>query len=183
LMSKDFERSLQSEGTNLRTNDLIDRLVEDWRHERPDFDLSGMAVVGRIIHLASRLKVRAGGALKNYSLHYTEFDVLATLRRSGEPYQLTPTQLMESVLITSGAMTATLKRLEDRSLIERSDDPHDKRVRRVRLTKTGLALIDRAAPVRFEEASSAISGLNSEQTTLLSDLLHILLEDLSDNPD
>lgn len=159
--------------------DLIDSLLDDWRIERPELDVSGMAIVGRIINLASRLKGMASTALQQFELPYTEFDVLATLRRSGAPYELMPTELMGTVLITSGAMTATLRRLEDRGLVERAVDANDKRIKRVCLTAIGKDLIDRAAPVRFNEAQAAISGLSMEQEIQLADLLRAMGRQLS----
>ena len=81
------------------TNDIIDRLIIDWKKERPDLNTSAMGIVGRILKLGKILERRAGQALKESGLYYTDFDVLATLRRSGSPYQLTPKELMKSVII------------------------------------------------------------------------------------
>ena len=151
--------------------DLLDQLIEDWRTQCPDLDVEGMGVVGRIIHLAGRMRADAGEALAPFDLHYTDFDVLATLRRSGAPFALTPTQLMQSVLLTSGAMTATLKRLEGRGLVMRDQDAHDRRIKRVQLTQTGLSLINSAARARFQQAQTAIAPLTAEELEQLVGLL------------
>lgn len=151
--------------------DLLDQLIQDWNIECPDLDTTGMGVVGRIIHLGGRLRSEGGAALDPYDLNYTDFDVLATLRRSGVPYALTPTVLMQSVLLTSGAMTATLKRLEGRELVTRDQDADDKRVKRVKLTPAGERLVNRAVRARFQQAQTAVARLSEEEREHLAGLL------------
>ncbi|MEO1487772.1 MAG: MarR family transcriptional regulator, partial [Bacteroidota bacterium] len=102
--------------------DIIDTLISDWKTERPELDASAMSIVGRILSLGKILEKRASSALCDIGICYTDLDVLATLRRSGAPYALTPTELMQSVLITSGAMTALLDRLTKLELIYRAVD-------------------------------------------------------------
>ena len=170
-------RLKKAEGAALAgETDLLDRLILDWQRERPDLDPSSMAVVGRLIRLGGLLRTSAGRALKPVDLHYTDLDVLATLRRSGEPYRLTPTQLSRSVLLTSGAMTASLNRLEKRGLIERAPDPSDGRVKAVVLSKPGRELIDRAIPLRFDEAKAAVQGLSAKEQKTLAKLLRVVEE-------
>ncbi|RLD76717.1 MAG: MarR family transcriptional regulator, partial [Bacteroidetes bacterium] len=117
-------------------------------------------------------------ALSSYNIYYTDLDVLATIRRSGKPYELTPSQLMKSVLITSGAMTALLKRLTNLALIYRSPDPKDGRIKLVGLTSKGFKLINKAIETRFIEASDSIKILNKTENTELSSLLKKLLKSL-----
>ncbi|MFP7722370.1 MarR family winged helix-turn-helix transcriptional regulator [Lysobacter sp. A3-1-A15] len=151
--------------------DKVEDLLADWRRERPDLDVEAMAVVGRILSLGRRLEGRANVALKALGLHYTDLDVLATLRRGGKPYRLTPTELRASVLITSGAMTACLDRLEGNGLITRRDNPHDRRSTSAGLTAAGVRLIDKAIVARFEEATDAVTGLTERERTTLAALL------------
>lgn len=151
--------------------DIIDSLVEDWKKERPDLDTGAMHIVGRVLKLGKIFEKRAGSALKNSDLYYTDFDVLATLRRSGEPYQLTPKELMQSVLITSGAMTSLLDRLTKLGLIYRETDKKDKRVKRAILTPNGIEVIDIAIEIRFVEAKNSIDCLTKEEMDTLTDLL------------
>lgn len=158
--------------------DRIDELVREWRAERPDLDASAMAVVGRVLHLGRVLEARASEVLKPFGLHYTDLDVLATLRRGGRPYRRTPTQLRASVLITSGAMTACLDRLEKSGLIERHADPADRRSSAAALTPRGIKLIDAAIQVRFKEAAEAMSVLTAAERKQLGALLKTLIVDL-----
>lgn len=130
-----------------------------------------MHIVGRLIMLGKALEKRANNELMPRGLIYTDLDVLATLRRSGEPYSLSPKELMASVLITSGSMTALLNRLTKMKLIKRSDDEHDRRIKRASLTKKGIALIDKAIEDRFEEAADAVKGLSAEEQKALTSLL------------
>jgi len=160
-------------------HDLIDRLIDEWKAERPELDASAMGVVGRIITLGNLLQKRAGEALKPFGMHYTDLDVLATLRRSGTPYCLTPTELLNSVLLTSGAMTTLLNRLEKAGHITREPDPDDGRVKAVKLTKEGIELIDRAIEVRFAEARSTLAGLNSTEISELTHLLRHFLDSIN----
>lgn len=152
-------------------DDRIDRLLSEWQAERPELDTAAMAVVGRLLSLGRQLEARANTALKPLGLHYTDLDVMATLRRSGKPYRLTPTQLRDSVLITSGAMTACLDRLEGSGLIARVASPSDRRSSAAELTPAGRKLIDKAIVVRFAEASQALQGLSESECSRLAHLL------------
>lgn len=151
--------------------DRTDRLLEEWQQERPELDAAAMAVVGRLLSIGRLLEGRANAALKPLGLHYTDLDVLATLRRGGRPYRRTPTQLRDSVLITSGAMTACLDRLENSGLIARVADPNDRRSSAAQLTPEGRKLIDKAISVRFEEAAQALSVLSEAERVRLAALL------------
>lgn len=151
--------------------DLLDHLVNDWKRERPDLDASSMLIVGRILKLSKILEKRANSALYQNDIYYTDLDVLATLRRCGSPYELTPKKLMQSVLITSGAMTALLDRLLKLDLIYRSPDPNDGRIKRAGLTEKGINLIDEAIAIRFNEADTSVQMFNSQEKAKLSELL------------
>jgi len=155
--------------------DIIDSLISDWKKERPELDVQAMHIVGRILTLGKTLERRASLSLSDCGIHYTDLDVLATIRRSGAPYELSPKELMKSVLITSGAMTALLDRLTKLELIYRSPDAVDGRIKRAGLTKKGIQLIDNAIEIRFEEATNSIAGLTQEEQEQLIPLLKKLL--------
>ncbi|PRX54945.1 MarR family winged helix-turn-helix transcriptional regulator [Flagellimonas meridianipacifica] len=157
-------------------DDILDLLVKQWKNERPDLDASPMLIVGRILKLGKLLEKRANAAIQDKSIVYTDLDVLATLRRSGKPYELTPKQLIESVLITSGAMTALLKRLEKLNLIYRAPSQKDGRVIKVGLTKKGFEVIDAAIEIRFEEARKTVTSLNRDERKHLAVLLKKMLQ-------
>ncbi len=159
----------------MKKNDLIDSLIFEWKQERPELDTSAMKIVGRILKLSKILERSASIALEDYNIHYTDLDVLATIRRSGEPYELTPTQLMKSVLISSGAMTALLNRLTKLELIYRSQDPRDRRVKLVGLTENGIKVIDKAIEVRFIEATDSVNIFDKKEKEDISTLLRKLL--------
>jgi DNA-binding MarR family transcriptional regulator len=151
--------------------DRTDRLLAEWQAERPELDAAAMAVVVRLLSIGRLLEARANTALKPLGLHYTDLDVLATLRRGGRPYRRTPTELRDSVLITSGAMTACLDRLERNGLVARVADPHDRRSSAAELTMQGRKLIDKAIAVRFGEAAEALAGLSEGECSRLAALL------------
>lgn len=165
----------------MEQEDLIDQLISEWKIERPELDTSAMHIVGRVLQLGKLLEKRANQALKDSGIHYTDLDVLATLRRSGKPYELTPTELMKSVLITSGAMTALLDRLTRLKLISRASHPNDGRVKLARLTTKGKKVIDQAIEIRFQEATDASQGLSETEQQQLTVLLKKLLNSLKSN--
>jgi DNA-binding MarR family transcriptional regulator len=158
--------------------DLIDRLVTDWKRERPDLDASAMSVVGRILHLGRLLEDAASEGLRGTGINYTDLDVLATLRRSGAPYRLTPTALRKSVLLTSGAMTACLNRLERAGLISRNAVDEDRRSLAAALTAKGLKLTDKAIASRFEQARQVVEVLSAGERAELAGLLRKLRSSL-----
>lgn len=156
-------------------HDRIDRIIEQWRSERPDLDAGCLGVVGRILRLAGHLERRANEALKELDLPIWAFDMLGALLRSGEPYSMTPTELMKSVMLSSGAMTNRIDRLQALGLIERIPDERDRRSLHVRLTTKGRKAIAASAPVRFAEAWDAVRDLSEREQALLSVLLRKML--------
>lgn len=151
--------------------DLIDQLRDEWNQEDSKLDTSAMDIVGRIIKLGNIWSVQVNTIMKPFGLKYTEFDIIATLRRSGKPYELTPTQLCNSILLTSGAMTTALNRVEKSGLIERTLSASDKRVKTARLTPKGIKLAHQAAEKRFELASNQIQKISGKNRQILSALL------------
>ncbi len=128
--------------------DRAARAIEQWKRERPDLDVSPMAVLGRLNEASSLIaRERLAPLFARFGLQAGEFDVLATLRRSGQPYALTPTALYEATMVTSGAMTNRLDRLEKAGLILRGPHPSDRRGIVVQLTGKGPRL-DRRGPDR-----------------------------------
>ncbi len=179
VMSKPTERRVpDATRAKAAPADVVAELISGWRRERPDLDPRAMAVVGRILTLGRRLEGRANRAVKGFALDYSELDVLATLRRRGAPYSLSPSELARSVLITSGAMTACLDRLEERGLIERRPHEGDRRRLRVVLTARGRDLIDAAIGERFREADEALACLSAAERRQLANLLARLLAGL-----
>lgn len=159
----------------MKNNDLIDQLHKDWKAERPDLDSSAMGIVGRLVLLGERMKKNANDTLSPFGIGYTDLDVLATLRRSGDPYRLRPADLLQAILIQSGSLTACLDRLERSALIERVPTPNDRRSRSVELTQKGKALIEEAITTRFNEANEAVACLTKAEQNTLETLLRKLL--------
>src|ERR1700712_2463380 len=116
------------------TEDAVDRIAAQWARERPELDVAPMTVIGRISRLADLIDQRLRLVFAEAGLGNGDFDVLATLRRSGEPFRLTPTELSDSTMVTSGAVTKRLDRLERDGLVERTVNAADARGRVVALT-------------------------------------------------
>jgi DNA-binding MarR family transcriptional regulator len=126
------------------TRDATALVVEAWGRERPDLDASPLEVFSRVTRLARYLDHVRAATFDKHGLQGWEFDVLAELRRSGAPYELTPGQMSAQMLITSGTMTNRIHRLQAAGLVTRSEDSADRRVARVRLTKAGRERVDAA---------------------------------------
>lgn len=154
--------------------DHVDRILEQWRRERPDIDLSGMAIIGRISRLERLIQPKLNEVFARHGLESWEFDLLATLRRSGAPYRLTAGQLLQSMMITSGAVTNRIDRLEARRLIRRRKDADDGRVVLVELTRSGLAKVEAAVADHAANEVELVRGLDRQQQGALQDLLRQL---------
>ena len=124
--------------------DSIETLVGEWRRERPDLDAAPFAIFGRIWRLTGNLLGDAEKWLAPIGLTFESFSLIVTLRRSGAPYELNPTALYRESLLSSGAMTNRIDRVEALGLVKRLPDPNDRRGTIVRLTPKGVALADRA---------------------------------------
>lgn len=156
------------------TRDLIDDLVADWRRERPGSDAAAMQIVGRIIRLGRSYEQDVAQMLRAHDISYSDFDVLATLRRSGPPYESVPTQLQQNVLLSSGAMTACLRRLESAGLIARGTTPADRRRLSAKLTPKGFAMVESLINQRFALARQSLAGLDADQIATAEDMLRCL---------
>ncbi|ABC38271.1 MarR family winged helix-turn-helix transcriptional regulator [Burkholderia thailandensis] len=151
--------------------------VEQWRSERPDLDPSSMIVLGRLQEAALVIaRDRLNPLFARYGLQPGEFDVLATLRRSGAPYALTPTALYDAAMISSGSMTNRIDRLEKAGWVERRANPADGRGTLVALTSAGRALIDDAVVAHVDNQRRVLSALSAAEQRQLAKLLDKLLQ-------
>jgi len=157
------------------TRDIIDELQDDWSEERPDLDSQAMGVVLRIQALDKILGDQVAERLRDYGLQWWQYDVLSSLRRQGKPYRMAATELAAASMLTSGAMTNRIDRLEHKGLVRRLHDPADRRRVLVELTRQGLERVENATKARFEIASAALSRLDRKRQRQLSDLLRLLL--------
>ena len=164
-------------------HDLFDRIHERWKRERPGADTTGFEAVGRILLLAKHLQNSAIARLGALDLDLWAFDVLSTLWQEGPPYHLSPTQLCNSAMLSSGAMTNRLDRLEAAGLVARQPDPDDRRGLIIELTPKGKALVDQAIGARLDEANEAASALTETERKDLVRLLRKLLAAMERGPD
>lgn len=154
-----------------RDPDHVARILEQWARERPDLDTSPIGVIGRMHRLADALAGELRTVFEEHGLTSTDFDVLASLRRSGAPYSLTPGELGASTMLTSGAVTKRVDVLVARGLVTRSVREEDARGRRITLTATGLELIDRAVTAHIANEHRLLAGLSDLERTRLAHLL------------
>lgn len=159
--------------------DSVDRLLEQWRQERPELDVSGLGLAVRIEMLAKLLRRSTDRSLQRVGLKGWQYDVLSALRRQGPPYELPATELARASLLTSGAMTTRVDHLEDQGLVKREPNPYDRRGVRVRLTPRGLEVIDAAIHARFMAAETSVNGLSAEERAAVESGLRKLLLSLN----
>jgi DNA-binding MarR family transcriptional regulator len=155
--------------------DAVDRIVEQWRRERPDLDAAPMGIIGRISRISELVQRELDRVFARFGLSGGDFDVLATLRRSGAPYRLTPGELSRSTMVTSGGMTKRLDRLEAAGLIRREPDPRDRRGKQIALTVEGRALVDDAVEAHLANEERLLEGLAAPKREELAELLRELL--------
>lgn len=161
-----------------RSPDAVDAILGQWNKERPDLDVSVMGPIGRLKRCAALLQKRLDETFAEFGISGWEFDVLATLRRSGEPYCLAPTELFSALMVASGTMTNRLQRLEASGFIERHPNPADGRSLLVQLTKSGRALIDAAVQAHVENERAILAPLTATELKALDERLARLLRAL-----
>lgn len=149
--------------------DHVDHLLAQWAAVRPDLDTSPMGVIGRISRLSRIVDTELRRTFAVHDLDAASFDVLATLRRNDR--DLTPAELMRSSMVTSGAITQRLDRLESRGLVSRTPSATDGRVVHVSLTPAGRALIDRALPDHVATEHRLLASLSAEERDVLAAVL------------
>jgi DNA-binding MarR family transcriptional regulator len=155
--------------------DEVDALVDAWSRERPDLDVSPMRVLSRVTRLARHLDRQRAAAFSAHGLESWEFDVLAALRRAGEPNRLSPGQLLRETMVTSGTMTNRVDRLAARGLVERDLHPEDKRGVLVRLTDAGRVAVDAALVDLLDAERELLAGMAEEEQHELAQTLRRLL--------
>lgn len=151
--------------------DHVARIQAQWAAERPDLDVTPQGVIGRLHRLAAHLTAELVAVYREHGLEEGEFDVLATLRRAGEPFECAPSDLARHTMITTGGMTKRLDRLERAGLITRRPSTADGRARVVALTPAGRDLIDTAFTAHMRNEHRLLSALPPGQAPQLEAIL------------
>lgn len=162
--------------------DVVDRIVGQWAAVRPDVDSSPVEVVGRVSRLSRLIDRRLAENFARHGIENWMYDVLATLRRSGPPYELTAGELVRQSMVTTGAITNRIDRLEQRGLVERAG-ASDRRKVIVRLTDAGRDLVDEVVTGHLDTERELLGALTPRQRQELAHLLRAMLLGLGDRPD
>jgi DNA-binding MarR family transcriptional regulator len=168
-------RARRTAATLRDTKDSVDALLAEWRRERPDLDPSPVAILGRLHRISARLQRRVEAWLDPLDLTWESFSLILTLRRSGAPFALRPTDLYRESLLTSGAITNRIDRVEKKGLVRRRQDPNDGRVMVVQLTAAGRRLADKAAAIHFRALAETFSSLSRQDCAQLNTSLARLM--------
>lgn len=156
--------------------DRIDKILAQWHRERPDLDVGAMGLIGRISRLSLHLRSEMEKVWARYGLTPAGFDVLATLRRSGAPYRLSPGDLIASTMVTSGTMTNRIDKLVAAGLVERSPNPEDGRGFLIGLTPQGLNLINDAVSAHVIRQNELVETLSQRERDDIDTALRAFLE-------
>ena len=154
--------------------DGVDQILEQWQRERPELDHSPIGIVGRVSRLAREIEARLEPVYREHGLEPGWHDVLATLRRSGPPFRLRPTDLTNASMLTSSGTTKRLDKLESAGLIARSPDPDDRRGTLITLTDAGRELIDTLTVAHLANEARILGALSADEQRRLADLLRKL---------
>ncbi|MBB4955006.1 DNA-binding MarR family transcriptional regulator [Agrobacterium vitis] len=157
------------------TPDAVDRILAQWNQQRPDLDVNPMGLLGRLGRLRDHLARDIEAVLQTHGLNSSSFDVLATLRRAGPPYQLSPSDLLAAMMVTSGTMTNRIDQLEKQGLVERLPNPQDRRGLLIALTDKGFDLIDKAVTDHVANQHRLVAALPATQQAALDDILRAFL--------
>jgi DNA-binding MarR family transcriptional regulator len=155
--------------------DKIDKIIKQWNTERPDLDVTAMSLIGRVKRVNGHLTKGMGETFAKHNLNLASFDVLATLRRSGSPFALSPNELLQTMMVTSGTMTNRIDQLVKVGLVERLTNPKDGRGFIISLTDTGMQVIDQTVTEHVQTQAELIKGLSSDEQQQLNRLLQKFL--------
>lgn len=161
--------------------DSVDRITGQWRHVRPDLDVSPIEIVGRVSRLSRLIDRRLEENFARFGIESWMYDVMATLRRHGEPYELSAGDLVSQSMVTTGAITNRIDRLEQRGFVERAGAA-DRRKVIVRLTPAGLAMVEQVVTAHLDTERALLASLSERQRDQFASLLRTLLVDLGDAP-
>ena len=154
-----------------QNQDHVDRVQAQWRAERPEIDTSPMGIIARLHRIADALRGELLTLYREHGLGEGEFDILATLRRSGAPFELTPSELAQQTMVTTGAVSKRLDRLETAGFVTRRENLEDARGRVVALTPQGRDTIDRAYEAHMRNEARLLDHFSAAEREQLRGLL------------
>lgn len=155
--------------------DEVDRIVAAWRDVRPDLDVAPMQILSRVTRLSRQLDRKRKAVFASHGLEIWAFDVLSSLRRAGDPYQMSPSALTVELLVTSGTMTNRIDRLVTAGWVSRQRDPADRRGILVGLTEEGRQKVDDALADFLHLEAQMLRALDDAECTTLTDSLRHLV--------
>lgn len=155
--------------------DHVDRLLDQVRRERPDLDAGLIELIGRITRVNHHIDAEIAKSLESYDLRVGELTLLIALRRAGEPFELTPTELYRAMMVTSGGATRRIDQLERRGLVRRTPHPSDRRASLIGLTPAGRRLVDAAWAHHLQQNRDLFEALEPEERHVLADMLRRVL--------
>jgi DNA-binding MarR family transcriptional regulator len=161
--------------TDPEVGDNLDRIVAQWAEEKPELDTRSMATVGRLLRTSRIVEREVERELARFGLNQSEFNVLAALRRSGQPYQLSPAELSSMLLLSSGGLTKRVDRLHRAGFVMRAPDPEDGRGLLVGLTTVGNEILEVSLDAHIKNEERALAALDLDQRDALDKLLRTLL--------
>jgi DNA-binding MarR family transcriptional regulator len=169
------EDNLSELEDTLHNGDHVDHVRAQWAKVRPDLDTSPVSVIARLGRAVAYIDAGVNAGFADFGLTRNSWDVLASLRRTGPPNRMSPTELYQALMRTSGAMTHRLADLENAGLVKRAANPEDGRGLLVELTREGMSLVDRLAPLHMANERELLAPLTEDEQMTLATLLRKLL--------
>ncbi|KQQ56663.1 transcriptional regulator [Rhizobium sp. Leaf311] len=157
--------------------DHVDKILAQWGRERPELNVEPMGIIGRLHRLTTHLGREIEAVLMQHGLSISAFDVMATLRRAGAPYQLSPGELLAMTMVSSGTMTNRIDQLEKAGLVERINNPQDRRSVLIALTDKGFAIVDEAVTAHVARQNELLAGVSEGDRREFDRLLKVFLSD------
>ncbi|WP_284760309.1 MarR family transcriptional regulator [Agrobacterium sp. fls2-241-TYG-188a] len=157
--------------------DHVDKILAQWGRERPELNVEPMGIIGRLHRLTTHLGREIEAVLMQHGLSISAFDVMATLRRAGAPYQLSPGELLAMTMVSSGTMTNRIDQLEKAGLVERINNPQDRRSVLIALTDKGFAIVDEAVTAHVARQNELLAGVSEADRREFDRLLKVFLSD------
>lgn len=158
---------------NTMPNDKVDAILAQWRSVRPDLDCSSMGVVGRLRQTNGIWKTKLDQVFDGFGLSCIEFDILATIRRNDR--EITPTELYQTLMLSSGAISTRIEQLVQRGLVQRVASEQDRRSCKVTLTEQGIELVDQALNAHIANVDGMLGVLTEQERKQLGQLLKKIL--------
>lgn len=159
-------------------NDAVDRIVDGWVRQVPDFDSGPIQVFGRLNRVARLLDNNLRLFFQEHGLGIADYDLMAALFRMGPPYMAKPSSIARTSLLTSAGITLRVDRMVKTGMVKRVDNLDDRRSVYVQLTDEGIDVVSRVALLNRERQRRMLDTLTPDEAVMLESVFRKLEQSL-----